>query len=579
MRAEFLSLSVALGDNVVMASGQTGHGASPSVAIFGGGVGGLSVAQELLERGFKVTVYEKSHFGGKVRGMPVPGSGTDGRKDLPGQHGFHFFPGFYKNLPDTMKRIPSLAGKTVFEHIVWGKDELVARENDPSAVLPAGLTLSVEWIVETLKGLVALKHGISFADLTFFAVRTLAYMATCAERRVAELDEVTWWDYVGASGKSEEYQRLIATMPSSLLVAVLPRVASTRTLGNAMIQMLQVGFRLGTTIDRLLDGPEEEVWVQPWVAHIHNLGGELRMPAELIELDCDGARITGATILEGGVRKRVESDFYVCALPVDRAVKVLSPTIRRAAPSLMRIDELRTGWMNGVQLFLSRQVPLVRGHVAFDDTPWAITSVSQAQFWPDFDWSKYGNGQSREAFSIIISNWDAPGVVVCKPAKLCSQQEIYTEVMAQMNASLAKLGEAILPSDVVCWFIDPDIVFPRGEAEADRNQEKLYITTCGAWTSRPGPTTEIPNLFLAADWLQTDLDFASAEGTNQVSRQAANAILDAAGSKARRSHVYRTKQPLLTAPLRALDAVMFRLGLPALGYWGCTPLTPPPRIR
>ena len=222
---------------------------------------------------------------------------------------------------------------------------------------------------------------------------------------------------------------------------------------------------------------------------------------------------------------------------------------------------------------------MVRGHVAFDDTPWAITSVSQAQFWPDFDWSKYGNGQSREAFSIIISNWDAPGVVVKKPAKLCSQQEIYTEVMAQMNASLSKLGEAILPSDVVCWFIDPDIVFPRGEAEADRNQEKLYITTCGAWTSRPGPTTEIPNLFLAADWLQTDLDFASAEGTNQVSRQAANAILDAAGSKARRSHVYRTKQPLLTAPLRALDAVMFRLGLPALGYWGCTPLTPPPRIR
>ncbi len=134
-----------------MASGQAGTGSSPSVAIFGGGVGGLSVAQELLERGFKVTVYEKSHFGGKVRGMPVPGSGTDGRKDLPGQHGFHFFPGFYKNLPDTMKRIPSLAGKTVFEHIVWGKDELVARENDPSAVLPAGLTLSVDWIIETLK--------------------------------------------------------------------------------------------------------------------------------------------------------------------------------------------------------------------------------------------------------------------------------------------------------------------------------------------------------------------------------------------------------------------------------------------
>ena len=36
----------------------------------------------------------------------MPGSGTDGRADLPGEHGFRFFPGFYKHLPDTMRRIP-----------------------------------------------------------------------------------------------------------------------------------------------------------------------------------------------------------------------------------------------------------------------------------------------------------------------------------------------------------------------------------------------------------------------------------------------------------------------------------------
>ena len=38
--------------------------------------------------------------------MPVPGSGTDGRDDLPAEHGFRFFPGFYRHLPDTMRRIP-----------------------------------------------------------------------------------------------------------------------------------------------------------------------------------------------------------------------------------------------------------------------------------------------------------------------------------------------------------------------------------------------------------------------------------------------------------------------------------------
>src|SRR5436305_14717634 len=78
-----------------------------SVAIFGGGVAGLSAAQELIERGFQVSVFERNDvFGGKARSLSVPNTGTGGRRDLPGEHGFRFFPGFYRHLPDTMSRIP-----------------------------------------------------------------------------------------------------------------------------------------------------------------------------------------------------------------------------------------------------------------------------------------------------------------------------------------------------------------------------------------------------------------------------------------------------------------------------------------
>ena len=56
-----------------------------TVAILGGGVGGLSAAHELVERGFDVTVCEARDLpGGKARSLPVPGSGADGRSDLPG---------------------------------------------------------------------------------------------------------------------------------------------------------------------------------------------------------------------------------------------------------------------------------------------------------------------------------------------------------------------------------------------------------------------------------------------------------------------------------------------------------------
>jgi uncharacterized protein with NAD-binding domain and iron-sulfur cluster len=96
------------------------HAAGRTVAVIGGGMAGLTVAHELVERGFDVTVYERNALGGKARSIPVAGTGRGGRRDLPGEHGFRFFPGFYHHVPDTMRRIPFTGNA----HGVW--DNLVA---------------------------------------------------------------------------------------------------------------------------------------------------------------------------------------------------------------------------------------------------------------------------------------------------------------------------------------------------------------------------------------------------------------------------------------------------------------------
>src|SRR5829696_6438477 len=98
------------------------------VAILGGGVGGLTTAHELAERGFDVIVLEARDIpGGKARSLPVPGSGTDGRADLPAEHGFRFFPGFYRHLPDTMRRIPLPGGGNVLDHLTGATRVLLAQ--------------------------------------------------------------------------------------------------------------------------------------------------------------------------------------------------------------------------------------------------------------------------------------------------------------------------------------------------------------------------------------------------------------------------------------------------------------------
>src|SRR5262245_33624893 len=109
------------------------------VVILGGGIAGMSAAHELIERGFEVAVYEsRSIPGGKARSIPVPGSGVDGRKDLPGEHGFRFFPGFYRHLPDTMKRIP-FGKKRVFDNLVTPTFTQIARAGKTEVFAPAQL--------------------------------------------------------------------------------------------------------------------------------------------------------------------------------------------------------------------------------------------------------------------------------------------------------------------------------------------------------------------------------------------------------------------------------------------------------
>jgi len=74
------------------------------VIVLGGGVAGLSAAHELIKRGFDVEVFESKDIpGGKARSLDVPDSATGGRKPLPGEHGFRFFPRFYKHITTTMK--------------------------------------------------------------------------------------------------------------------------------------------------------------------------------------------------------------------------------------------------------------------------------------------------------------------------------------------------------------------------------------------------------------------------------------------------------------------------------------------
>jgi hypothetical protein len=90
----------------------------------------------------------------------------------------------------------------------------------------------------------------------------------------------------------------------------------------------------------------------------------------------------------------------------------------------------------------------------------------------------------------------------------------------------------------------------------------LLINTAGSLAYRPEAYTEIPNLFLASDYVHTYSDLACMEGANESARRATNAILDRERSSALRAEVWPLEEPTLFAPMRDYDRLRFKIGLP-----------------
>lgn len=545
------------------------------VAVLGGGMAGLTAAHELVERGFEVTVYERNALGGKARSIPVEGSAAGGRRELPGEHGFRFFPGFYHHVPDSMRRIPVDGNENgVWDNLVSAPGTRMSRMGRDDLVLPVGFEpeavdfLTPENLRRNLVATLELGARVPPQELAFFVSRLLVFLTSSDERRYGEWEHVSWKDFVRAEGKSEEYQRMLVGGLTRTLVAAKESVASTRTIGNMAEAFVYTIMGRGNdgALDRVLDAPTNEAWIDPWVVHLEKLGVRFRTGMTVTSLKARRGKIEAASVRDRKRdRHRIEADWYVCAMPAERARRLWNRNVLALDPKLELMHELATDWMVGIQYFLTEPLDLVAGHLAFIDSPWALTGLTQQQFWEERDFRRdYGDGSVVDCLSVDISDWDTPGLVVKKPAKECTAEEIAREVWAQLQAHLNDGGRTELPDGIVhSWFLDPGLKWVPSRGR-NRNDTPLLVNTVGSWEKRPTARTEIPNLFLAGDYVRNDIDLATMEGANESAREAVEALLDAAGSKEAPPKRFTLYDPPEFEELKKADRRRYREGKPNL---------------
>ena len=192
--------------------------------------------------------------------------------------------------------------------------------------------------------------------------------------------------------------------------------------------------------------------------------------------------------------------------------------------------------MNGIQFYLQAARSTSRaGHMTFIDAPWALTALTQGQFWAERDFARdYGDGtRGRLPVGRHLRLGHAGDRSTASRRSSARASEVANEVLGADQGAPQRHGEDVLTDDMVhSWFLDPAIAWHAGAAAQPQRRRRCWSTRSARGRSARRRSTKIPNLFLAGDYVQTDIDLATMEGANESGRAAVNALLDASGSKA-----------------------------------------------
>jgi uncharacterized protein with NAD-binding domain and iron-sulfur cluster len=527
---------------------------------------------------------------------------------LPGEHGFRFFPAFYRHVFDTMGRTPipdqdqpvySETARTVLDNVkpttFFGMSTNLSKKLLRFRRRP---TASLQELFEQLQGeLEALGHTI--ADIVRYQRMLFKFMTSCPRRRAAEYEDISWADFVGADQFTQNFQRYLEST-AQVLVGLQASRCDARTYGNVSVQMVQDQLATSAHTDGTLNAPTSQAWFDPWRRYLEAQGvrfhrGTLKgfvfntqdgqiEPWPVIEQpqwvpdphDADGQHIeTKRTVLL--------RDYYVLALPAKGLQDIAKAHPQLVGEDFDRLRDFQLGdprqadpggaldHMSGIQYYLDTDFTFLNGHIIFPDTPWKLSAISQPQFWMRKRgwWSGY-----RGILSVDISNLHSE----TNPAWAASKEEIAAGVWQQIIESTHKHlksercrkeseDEKSLVPNPLYYHLDDNLMLDTDDKPVE-NRSPYLLCRAGEYRVRPGEpgnyAVHFGRLVLAGTLMQTYTRLTTMEAANESGRHAVNAILDASTFQGERCAVWDPERNELSDLkfLLELDEQLFDRGLP-----------------
>ncbi|EAU66249.1 NAD(P)-binding protein [Stigmatella aurantiaca] len=468
------------------------------------------------------------------------------RPQLPGEHGYRFFPSYYRHVFDTMARIPlqddqgQPSGGSVLDNLMPLPEIGIASNTQAPFLLSWNSPQTGDALSRTEYNRRRMAElNIHSQDLLQFSLRVLRYMLSCPQRRAAEMEELSWWEYLeGYDLKKgtrlyrygEAFAHLVKSS-SRVLAALDGAQGDARTCGNTYVQLLAQALVPTPRNNCTLNGPTSEAWFTHWRTHLERLGVKF-FQGSLAGFQLENGRLVAqmdylskpkAPEPHGGAGDK-EAVYFVVATDLPSAAQTAknlgagipsqlqdyaskipvhprATTFRPRTESEWELehpawDRLQT--ISGIQFFFEKHLNIVDGYLYCVDAEWGLSAICSQLVWKERPIAALSAYQS--ILSVDIGDWNAPSRELKKTASQCSPEQLAAEVLRQLRVSLSARGQGRPPAGFVLpepdWIhIDDSLEYLAPEEKSPplslfrlaRNRAPYLVPIAGDWKYRPGP--------------------------------------------------------------------------------------------
>ncbi|WP_163997974.1 NAD(P)-binding protein [Pyxidicoccus caerfyrddinensis] len=403
---------------------------------------------------------------------------------LPGEHGFRFFPSYYRHLFSTMVETPILddhgrpTGRRVFDNLVPSSFYGIAAQGRRIRFLRRAPASRPFEMLQELKDLFS--SGYPQTDTLQFTLRLWRYLCTSPERRKHEYERISWWEYLEGYDPQSGTRRYQYSPAFKHDMQFAPRVLAAfdgawgdaRTNGNTLAQLYLNNLLPMPKTDGTLNGPTTPAWLRPWRRYL----------AEHLRVEFVPGRLTRFELQEDTLIPYVKTgdweypdtsvgkqhdegedpiedpvDYYVLATDAVTAERLteglpeigvvqglrgfttrIPPNPRGPEPEQPRTPGVLPGhvpWdrfqtLTGIQFFFPFSVRLAEGYLYFLDAPWGLSAINSQQYWATPP--TLAQDGFAAVLSVDIGNWYVrePGQ---KSPSDSSRHEIAHEVWRQIK--------------------------------------------------------------------------------------------------------------------------------------------------